>query len=231
MGDEESNYKVEYLDLPEDSTEEKEFVWVARAGKARVTYNSGSVYEGDFNDEKMKHGTGKFVWMTQGEEDEEPKPLATYEGEYADGKRSGVGTMTYPSGDTYTGEWKDNKMHGTGTYKYKKTDDIYSGSFVDGEKEGAGTYEFGKDSSRLDGTWAKGAFTSGEWQFKDAGNYQGTFEGGQPIGSGKFNFVTAGGIKIAQEGEYKSDAPVDPDAAEDAEPPVRTWHGKPVFSS
>ena len=137
MGDEESNYKVEYLDLPEDSTEEKEFVWVARAGKARVTYNSGSVYEGDFNDEKMKHGTGKFVWMTQGEEDEEPKPLATYEGAYADGKRSGVGTMTYPSGDTYTGEWKDNKMHGTGTYKYKKTDDIYSGSFVDGEKEGA----------------------------------------------------------------------------------------------
>ncbi|KAH8077527.1 translation initiation factor IF-2 [Aureococcus anophagefferens] len=122
MGDEESNYKVEYLDLPEDSTEEKEFVWVARAGKARVTYNSGSVYEGDFNDEKMKHGTGKFVWMTQGEEDE-AQALATYEGEYADGKRSG------------------------------------------------------------------GAFTSGEWQFKDAGNYQGTFEGGQPIGAGKFNFA------------------------------------------
>ena len=59
MGDEESNYKVEYLDLPEDSTEEKEFVWVARAGKARVTYNSGSVYEGDFNDEKMKHGAAR----------------------------------------------------------------------------------------------------------------------------------------------------------------------------
>jgi len=86
-------------------------------------------------------------------------------------------------------------------------------------------------------TWSKGLFTSGEpeWQFKDAGNYQGTFEGGQPIGSGKFNFVrvTAGGrgVKIVQEGEYKSDAPVDPDAGEDAEVPVRTWHGKPVNGS
>ncbi|KAJ8599051.1 hypothetical protein CTAYLR_009820, partial [Chrysophaeum taylorii] len=171
MADEESAYKVEYLDLPDDSTEEKTFVWVARAGKAKVTYDSGAIYEGEFNDEKQKHGAGTFTWMAQGEEDDEPNVKAVYEGHYRDGKRSGEGKMTFPNGDYYHGEWKDNKMHGIGMYKYKKTDDIYSGNYCDGEKDGPGIYEFGKDQSRLDGIWEKGEFRSGERQFKDAGNY------------------------------------------------------------
>ena len=41
MADEESNYKVEYLDCAEDAPEEERvFTWIARAGKARVTVNS-----------------------------------------------------------------------------------------------------------------------------------------------------------------------------------------------
>ena len=136
MADEESNYKVEYLDCAEDAPEEERvFTWIARAGKARVTYNSGAVYEGEFNDEKMKHGQGKYTWMAASEEEGaegEQVVSATYEGEYKDGKRDGVGTMTYPNGDVYTGEWKESKMHGVGTYKYKASDDIYSGAYVEG---------------------------------------------------------------------------------------------------
>lgn len=44
---------------------------------------------------------------------------AIFEGNYKDGKRAGVGKMTYPNGDEYTGEWKDNAMEGEGTYIYK----------------------------------------------------------------------------------------------------------------
>lgn len=44
---------------------------------------------------------------------------AIYEGNYTDGKRAGMGKMTYPNGDEYTGEWKDNVMEGEGTYVYK----------------------------------------------------------------------------------------------------------------
>merc|ERR1711966_595189 len=86
-------------------------------------------------------------WMEAGEEEDEPKEKAMYEGEY-------------------TGEWKENKMDGKGTYKYAKTSDIYSGMFVDGQKDGEGCYEFGADSSKLYGTWVKGVFTTGEWLFK-----------------------------------------------------------------
>merc|ERR1719298_324754 len=197
MADEESNYKVEYLDCAEDAPEEERvFTWIARAGKARVTYNSGAVYEGEYND----------------------------------GKRDGVGTMTYPNGDVYTGEWKESKMHGVGTYKYKASDDIYSGAYVEGLKEGAGTYEFGKCKSKLDGTWEGGTFKEGEWQFKDAGSYVGTFaKDGQPIGPGKYNFLTATGDLITQEGAYEMDVEV-PEAAEgeEAELPPRKWVGVPV---
>lgn len=44
---------------------------------------------------------------------------AVYEGDYRDGKKAGMGKMTYPNGDEYTGEWKDNVMEGEGTYIYK----------------------------------------------------------------------------------------------------------------
>ena len=234
MADEESNYKVEYLDCAEDAPEEERvFTWIARAGKARVTYNSGAVYEGEFNDEKMKHGQGKYTWMAASEEEGaegEQVVSATYEGEYKDGKRDGVGTMTYPNGDVYTGEWKESKMHGVGTYKYKASDDIYSGAYVEGLKEGAGTYEFGKCKSKLDGMWEGGTFKEGEWQFKDAGSYVGTFaKDGQPIGPGKYNFMTATGDLITQEGAYEMDGEV-PEAAEgeEAELPPRKWVGVPV---
>ena len=200
-------------------------MWIKRAGKARVTYAGGSTYEGDFNDEKMKDGTGKYVWMEAGEEDEEPKEKAVYEGQYKDGKRTGTGTMRYPNKDEYTGEWKENKMHGTGTYKYAKTNDIYSGTFVDGLKEGEGCYEFGADMSKLKGTWAAGKFTTGEWLFKGAGKYTGTFENGQPTGAGAFEFTNG----ITQAGTYEV-KPLGEDAEEGAVPETK-WAGQPVFAT
>ena len=57
--------------------------------------------------------------MGAGEDDEDPKPKAVYEGEYVDGVKSGRGKMTYPNGDVYDGFWAANKMEGEGTYTYK----------------------------------------------------------------------------------------------------------------
>ena len=84
--------------------------------------------------------------------------------------------------------------------------------------------------SKLDGTWEGGTFKEGEWQFKDAGSYVGTFaKDGQPIGPGKYNFLTATGDLITQEGAYEPDGEV-PEAAEgeEAELPPRKWVGVPV---
>ena len=85
---------------------------------------------------------------------------------------------------------------------------------------------FGPD----DTPWEGGTFKEGEWQFKDAGSYVGTFaKDGQPIGPGKYNFLTATGDLITQEGAYEPDGEV-PEAAEgeEAELPPRKWVGVPV---
>ena len=41
--------------------------------------------------------------------------LLQYHGEWADGKRDGVGIYTSELGSTYEGEWKEGLRHGEGT--------------------------------------------------------------------------------------------------------------------
>lgn len=135
MGDdEEVGCKVEYLDTIDGTPEETN--WIVRAGRARVTYPNGCVFEGirilfilfyytlylllylylivlnlgTFDAERIKQGQGLFIWMKPGEDDEGPSERARYEGNYKDGIRSGFGKMTFPSGDIYEGEWLDNKV-------------------------------------------------------------------------------------------------------------------------
>jgi hypothetical protein len=43
--DEEPQCRVEYTDLPDGGTEETN--WIKRAGKAKVTYVNGHVFEGE----------------------------------------------------------------------------------------------------------------------------------------------------------------------------------------
>ena len=48
--------------------------WLPRPGKAKVTYAEGSSFEGVFNGERIKEGSGKYTWMKPAEEDgEEPQ--------------------------------------------------------------------------------------------------------------------------------------------------------------
>lgn len=226
MGDEEAEYKVKYIDVEEDAEEATEFNWVSRAGKALVTYPNGCTYEGEFNSEKQKHGMGTFTWV-EADEEEGFKKVATYEGNYADGKKHGIGKMTFPNGDVYHGEWKENKMEGEGTYTYAKTKDIYSGAWVDGKKAGAGCYEYGADKSKLKGTWEAGAFVTGEWILEGAGTYTGSFQKGKPVGAGSFSF--ANGIK--QDGEFVLPATEGEEGGDEDAPVDPTWVGKPAYSS
>eukprot|EP01032_Pedospumella_encystans_P020893 gene20893-23726_t len=186
--EEEPQCKVEYLDLPEGA-EPEETNWIRRAGKAKVTYPNGHIFEGTFDAERIKQGFGTYIWMAPGsEEDETPVEKARYEGNYKDGLKHGVGKMVFPNGNTYEGEWFENKMQGEGTYTYKQAGDIYSGSWFADKKHGPGTYEFGADSSVITGEWVEGQVTTGQWVLKNAAVYEGEFKLGRPFGAGKFSF-------------------------------------------
>lgn len=44
------------------------------------------------------------------EDDETLIEKARYEGNYVNGKKSGVGRIVYPNGDSYEGEWLEDKV-------------------------------------------------------------------------------------------------------------------------
>jgi len=94
-------------------------------GRARCTWPSGQVYEGDLKDGR-RHGKGTNTYDDG----------AVYVGEFKDDKKNGMGTYTHADGAVYVGEFKDGKMNGKGTYKY-----------ADGVVE-VGFYEQGKDKGR-----------------------------------------------------------------------------------
>lgn len=110
MGDEEPQCKVEYLDTPDGSPEETN--WIKRAGKCKVTYPNTHTFEGTYDAERIRQGHGVYIWNgPTSEEDETPVEKARFEGNYKDGQKSGFGRMVYPNGDIYEGEWLANKVN------------------------------------------------------------------------------------------------------------------------
>ena len=104
----------EYLDGEQETAE-----WLSRAGKCKITYPSGAIYEGQVNDLKQKHGLGKYTYPAEPkedgeeeEEDAEEAPRTVYEGEWLNGSKSGTGATLYANGDAYYGQFKNNKPNG-----------------------------------------------------------------------------------------------------------------------
>jgi hypothetical protein len=138
MGDE-AAFSITYTDGEKETA-----TFITRDGSAKATYPNGSSYEGSFH-EKKKHGQGTYIWM---DGEDEPKEICRYSGAYDNGKRQGLGKMTFPDGSYYHGMWENNKKCGEGTYKYVNGD-VYSGTWVDDVKSGNGAYEFASDKSQV----------------------------------------------------------------------------------
>ena len=83
------------------------------ANKVTKTYNNGSQYIGEVNDDKDHHGQGTLI-LASGDK---------YEGEFKDDRMHGKGTYTFGpnskwAGDQYEGGYKDGKQHGQGTLTF-----------------------------------------------------------------------------------------------------------------
>jgi len=230
--EEEQVYTVQYIDASEPPT-----TWIARAGRAKVTYVNGDVYEGGYNEGKQRHGNGIYTWNSltpeeeEPEEDEEPPPpppLVKYTGEYRYGQKHGLGSMTYPDGSHYRGQFAYNKRHGRGTYFYK-TGDKYSGEWKEGKRHGNGVFVFTKTESQLVGTFVNGQMVSGKWLLLDGTVYTGNFKNSAPEGNGSFTLPNGNTVS----GKYvKKDEDDEDDEDEDEDGPKTEWvaAGSPTLS-
>lgn len=94
-------------------------------GKCKITYSSGSSYEGEVKNGKLC-GYGVFKYANGN----------VYSGEWEDNKQNGegefmfAGETAWESGDVYKGSFKNGKFHGFGHYQYKKFEKQYIGKAV-----------------------------------------------------------------------------------------------------
>ena len=139
-----------------------------REGSGLETWPNGSVYEGEYKDDKF-NGLGTHR-----------TPFAKYTGQFVDGLKEGKGKVEYyKTRDTYDGAWSKNRFHGIGTYfwasntKYEgqwhnglrsgfgvmiePTGEKYEGHWQSGDRHGAGTVRARTGKCR-DGVWKHGRF-------------------------------------------------------------------------
>jgi 1-phosphatidylinositol-4-phosphate 5-kinase len=113
-----------------------------RHGYGELTWPDGSIYEGQFHEDKIQ-GLGRYISVK----------YQVYTGNWRNNERNGYGKLTYSDKSSYKGFWVDNCKHGFG----KDTDwlgNAYEGQFNRGLREGLkGVY-----------TQTKGEFYSGGWK-------------------------------------------------------------------
>ena len=132
-----------------------------------IKFENGDVYKGDVNADGLPHGGGHMDYNINGY-------YASYDGTWADGKRSGNGHYHSMSKSArryvhdYKGQWLDDQPHGEGTSMDSKEEGLhcstvtetYTGGFRKGKRHGHGVLEkdhfdgnFTNGTDRIEGEW------------------------------------------------------------------------------
>nr|XP_034194396.1 MORN repeat-containing protein 3-like [Osmia lignaria] len=141
-----------------------------KAGRGKELYSDGSMYEGDWLNNK-RHGCGilskiltkdntiRYYYIGQWVNDKKHgfghrwfEDGSYYKGDFWKNKRQGYGYMWYCNGDYYEGDWKNDLYDGTGTL-VTANGNRYVGQFVKGKKEGRGIFYHTVTGQEQHGFW------------------------------------------------------------------------------
>ena len=208
MGDEEEGEVKKYLYEGERATGEMASITAGEApkvlteelallgpreGSGKGTYVNGDVYEGGFvAGERSGDGVYSYAAPPPGEDEEPKPPIASYEGKWKGGAKSGVGMLTFTSGAKYHGSFKEGKYEGAGTMFYANGD-IYTGEWKAGKKDGHGTYFFKESGAKVGGSWTDNILSSGTFTDKYGNAYDGAFASTET----STNYVAGGSFSLA----------------------------------
>jgi hypothetical protein len=99
----------------------------------------------------------------------------TYEGDWLNNRKDGIGIESYKDGSRYQGEHKNGVKHGIGTY-FWDDGSIYEGEWKYNLMDGYGIYKF-KDGSICSGFWKSNQMNGfGKFTFPEIKCYIGFFE-------------------------------------------------------
>jgi hypothetical protein len=139
-----------------------------------VEETDGYRYEGQVRTgTKTKHGRGVATYKGA-------NSGMRYEGEWQDGRQSGLGVYTWPGGRRYEGEFKDGERSGQGVQVWPDGE-RYEGGWKGDKKSGQGVYTW-PDGRRYEGGWKDGKFSSRGLFWLPGGRvFDGTWAEGFPL--------------------------------------------------
>lgn len=76
---------------------------------------SGARYEGDLDENGLRHGKGKVIYIDG----------TYYDGNWFKGKKEGWGEHLYADGTIYKGDWKNDQREGLGKIHYLNGNTLY----------------------------------------------------------------------------------------------------------
>eukprot|EP00957_Ditylum_brightwellii_P211614 15366379-Ditylum_brightwellii.AAC.2 len=152
--------------------------------KLEFTSSSGSLhsttdwsYSGERNFSGKFHGKGTLFMDG-----------SIYDGQFAEGRRHGVGTLTKANGSTYNGGWKDDLYDGFGTYK-NPTGYMYRGHYRLGRRHGHGECHFPNGDEYI-GEWVNGEMEgAGVYRYVNGDIYEGFFKENKRHGPGGYQYA------------------------------------------
>ena len=147
-----------------------------RDGKGVIVYDSGRIYEGDWENDK-RNGRG-FELFPNGNK---------YLGQFADGKAHGKGSYTWRNGEQYEGEWVGGQKHGYVVW-HGIQGDSFIGNWVNNKADGYGLHTW-MDGDRYEGEW-KDMVRHGKGTdfFANGDVYTGEYAAGKPEGFGQYKW-------------------------------------------
>ncbi|CAI8597061.1 unnamed protein product [Vicia faba] len=138
-------------------------------------FANGDIYTGGFKN-SFFHGKGESTGSND---------VIIYEGDWVNGKITGKGLLTWPSGTNYEAKFSRSCPRGNGTYTWKDGS-IFNGNWKDNKKSGKGVMKWA-NGDVFDGSWSNGLrHGSGVYRFANGDVCIGNFKSKFLHGKGKY---------------------------------------------
>ncbi|GCB66197.1 hypothetical protein scyTo_0013550 [Scyliorhinus torazame] len=126
--------------------------------------------------QQLRDGFGLYVY---------PNSFFQYEGEWAKGKKHGIGKFLMKDGSYYEGEFLNGEIEGNGVRYWAASGNEYCGQFSQGEIHGYGVMKY-FNGARYEGEFHYGARTGHGAMIDNEGQvYRGSFHSNKRQGEGE----------------------------------------------
>jgi len=188
---------VEQIEKYQPRNKELSIPLLKSQGKLKVKRYKQCIYFGEIINAK-RHGKGVMLYTDgrtyEGEWENDLKHgvgvevLANsnrYEGEFLNGKPEGSGAFYWANGEFYEGDWKNGLKHGSGMWKGTKGES-YTGEWKNGKADGYGVHKW-RNGDKYEGEF-KGFLKHGQGteRFMNGDYYVGNYVNGKPDGYGEY---------------------------------------------